>query len=161
MQDDIKTLYSLIKGFISKKEANQNKQKVPSENSSIIAGNKHSLENSSYISFPTLKDNDLDGKELYENLPTLVHQTNRENYTYWLQQHDIAHIARAVYNYSESLDDHISLCTPGNLETFNERLIKYKNKAEQKDQKVTFTSMINLGKCYWATLVVAYNSNSK
>ncbi len=74
MQDDIKTLYSLIKGFISKKEANQNKQKVPSENSGIIAGNKHSLENSSYISFPTLKDNDLDGKELYENLPTLVHQ---------------------------------------------------------------------------------------
>ncbi len=72
MQDDIKTLYSLIKGFISKKEANQNKQKVPSENSGIIAGNKHSLENSSYISFPTLKDNDLDGKELYENLPTLL-----------------------------------------------------------------------------------------
>ncbi len=81
--------------------------------------------------------------------------------TYWLHQHDIAHIARAVYNYSESSNDYISFCIPGNLETLNERLIEYKNKVEQKYRKVTFTSVINLGKYHWAMLVVAYNSGSK
>ncbi|QKX01997.1 hypothetical protein [Wolbachia endosymbiont of Dirofilaria (Dirofilaria) immitis] len=157
----VKTLYNLIKGFINKKERERNGQKVSDGNSNTASDSEHRLENSSYRSFTTSKDNNLSCKTLYENLPTLVHQTNRENYAYWLQQHDIAHIARAVYNYTESSDDYISFCIPGNLETLNERLIEYKNKVEQKDQKAMFTSVINLGNHHWTTLVIAYNSSNK
>ncbi|MDR3131795.1 MAG: hypothetical protein LBU02_01710 [Rickettsiales bacterium] len=101
------------------------------------------------------------GKEFSEDLQTLVHQTNRGNYDYWLQQHDIAHIARAVYNYSESSDGHIFFCIPGNLESLSERLREYKNKAEQENSKRIFTSVINLGGNHWVTLVVAYNSDNE
>ncbi|MDR2609431.1 MAG: hypothetical protein LBC06_02445 [Rickettsiales bacterium] len=97
------------------------------------------------------------GKEFSEDLQTIVHQTNRENYAYWLQQHDIAHIARAVYNYSESSDGHIFFCIPGNLESLSERLREYKNKAEQENSRRIFTSVINLGGNHWVTLIVTYN----
>ncbi|WP_395463384.1 hypothetical protein [Wolbachia endosymbiont of Cantharis cryptica] len=96
-----------------------------------------------------------------ENLQTLAHQTNRGNYTYWLQQHDIAHIARVKYGYSENSTNGVFFCIPGNLEALNERLIEYKNKVEQENRKVTFTSVVNLGNRHWTTLVVAYNSGSK
>ncbi|MGL9718609.1 MAG: hypothetical protein ACR5K9_08180 [Wolbachia sp.] len=85
------------------------------------------------------------GKEFSEDLQTLVHQTNRGNYDYWLQQHDIAHIARVKYGYSEDSADGVFFCIPGNLETLNERLREYKNKAERENSKRIFTSVINFG----------------
>ncbi len=99
--------------------------------------------------------------EFHENLDTLVHQTNRKNYAYWLQQHDIAHIARIKYKYSEGFTDGVFFCIPGNLDSLNERLKEYKNKAEQENLKVTFTSVVNLGNLHWTTLVVAYNPDDK
>ncbi len=39
----------------------------------------------------------------------------------------------------------------------NERLIEYKSKVEQEDQKVTFASVVNLGNRHWTTLVIAYD----
>ncbi|MDR2609753.1 MAG: hypothetical protein LBC06_04150 [Rickettsiales bacterium] len=101
------------------------------------------------------------GKEFSEDLQTLVHQTNRGNYDYWLQQHDIAHIARVKYEYSEDSADGVFFCIPGNLETLSERLREYKNKAEQENSKRIFTSVINLGGNHWVTLVVAYNSDNE
>ncbi|QKX01461.1 hypothetical protein GOY13_00530 [Wolbachia endosymbiont of Cruorifilaria tuberocauda] len=157
----IKTLYNSTKGFLSKKESNGGRQEIQGKNGSTVLGSEYSLEDISHMGFITSNDNSLISKKFHENLPTLVHQTNRENYTYWLQQHDIAHIARAVYNYSESPDNYVSFCIPSNLETLNERLIEYKNKVEQKNQKATFTSVLNLENHHWTTLVVSYNLNNK
>ncbi|UVW83951.1 hypothetical protein [Wolbachia endosymbiont of Aedes albopictus] len=97
-----------------------------------------------------------------EDLQTLAHQTNRGNYAYWLQQHDIAHIARIKYGYSEdSTGSVVFFCIPGNLESLNERLREYKNKAELESLNKTFTSVVNLGGNHWVTLVVAYNLDNK
>lgn len=106
-------------------------------------------------------DSGLGGKEFHENLDTLVHQTNRKNYAYWLQQHDIANIARIKYKYSEGFTDGVFFCISGNLETLSERLGEYKNKAGRESSKRIFTSVINLGGNHWVTLVVAYNSDNK
>ncbi|MCV3769134.1 MAG: hypothetical protein K0T53_00100 [Wolbachia pipientis] len=120
----VKILYNLTKDFLNKKETNQNLKQTPNDNNNIVLDSKPNHQNSSNISITTSKNNNSNTKEFYENLPTLTHQTNRKNYSYWLQQHDIAHIARAVYNYTESSDNYISFCIPGNLETLNERLIE-------------------------------------
>ncbi|MCA4775308.1 hypothetical protein IHO40_04340 [Wolbachia endosymbiont of Mansonella ozzardi] len=133
-------------------------QKELDKDSGIVPGSEPGSKNSSRRNSA---GSGLGGKEFYENLDTLVHKTNRENYTYWLQQHDIAHIARAVYNYSESSDGHIFFCIPGNLESLNERLKEYKNKAERENSKRIFTSVINLGSNHWVTLVVAYNLDNE
>ncbi|MDR2977961.1 MAG: hypothetical protein LBU56_00695 [Rickettsiales bacterium] len=153
----IEPLFYLVKGYVSGKGAGQEEQKTPDGDSGIVPGSESSSKNSSC---KNSVDSGLDG-EFHENLDTLVHQTNRENYTYWLQQHDIAHIVRAVYNYSESSDGHIFFCIPGNLESLSERLREYKNKAERENSKRIFTSVINLGGNHWVTLVVAYNLDNK
>lgn len=101
-------------------------------------------------------DSGLGDENFREKLPTLVHQTNRENYNYWLQQHDIANIARVVYGYSENLENDVFFCIPGNLDSLNERLKEYKSTVEQKKLKKTFTSIINLNGNHWITLVVMY-----
>ncbi|MDG7056065.1 MAG: hypothetical protein LKM44_01040 [Wolbachia endosymbiont of Meromenopon meropis] len=106
-------------------------------------------------------DDDSFINEFNENLQTIVHQTNRKNYSYWLQYHDIAHIARIKYGYSENSASDVFFCIPSNLETLNKRLIEYKNIVKQKNQEITFTSIISLEKLHWTTLVVAYNLSSK
>ncbi|MDR0288831.1 MAG: hypothetical protein LBH78_02145 [Rickettsiales bacterium] len=146
----IEPLFYLVKGYVSGKGAGQDKDSG--------VGSEFSSEGSS--SRRSSLDSGLDG-EFHENLDTLVHQTNRENYAYWLQQHDIAHIARVKYGYSEDSADGVFFCIPGNLETLNERLREYKNKAERENSKRIFTSVINLGGNHWVTLVVAYNLGSK
>ncbi|MDG7053693.1 MAG: hypothetical protein LKM45_07625, partial [Wolbachia endosymbiont of Alcedoecus sp.] len=113
----IEPLFCWVKGYVSGKGADQD------GNSGIVPGNEPSSKNSS-------RRSSLDSGLGHENLDTLVHQTNRENYTYWLQQHDIAHIARVKYGYSEDSADGVFFCIPGNLETLNERLMEYKNRVE-------------------------------
>jgi len=90
----------------------------------------------------------------------LVGQVKAGNDGYWLQQHDIAHIARAVYKYSENLENNIYFCIPGNVNSLNEGLKEYKNQVEQKKLQGIFTSVINLGH-HWVTLVVSYNPSDK
>lgn len=90
----------------------------------------------------------------------LVDQVKAGNNGYWLQQHDIAHIARAVYKYSENLENNIYFCIPGNVNSLNEGLKEYKNQVEQKKLQGIFTSVINLGN-HWVTLVVSYNPSDK
>ncbi|MDG7056696.1 MAG: hypothetical protein LKM43_00885 [Wolbachia endosymbiont of Penenirmus auritus] len=146
----IEPLFYWVKGYVSGKGADKDSG----------VGSELDSENSSDVSSNDSLDSGLGG-EFYENLDTLVHQTNRKNYAYWLQQYDIAHIARVKYGYSEDSADGIFFCIPGNLETLNERLIEYKNRVEQEDREVTFTSVVNLGNRHWTTLVVAYNLGSK
>ncbi|WP_265034336.1 MULTISPECIES: hypothetical protein [unclassified Wolbachia] len=157
------TAYKLAKNYINGNGKGASKgEKSESMDSGVdtISRKTDGSDDTERRSSSTSLDSGLGGKEFHENLDTLVHQTNRENYTYWLQQHDIAHIARAVYNYSESSDGHIFFCIPGNLESLNERLREYKNKAEQENLRI-FTSVINLGGNHWVTLVIAYNPDSK
>ncbi|WP_175937379.1 hypothetical protein [Wolbachia endosymbiont of Madathamugadia hiepei] len=97
------------------------------------------------------------GKEFSEDLQTLVHQTNRENYTYWLQQHDIAHIARVRYGYSESSEGDTLFCIPGDVNSLNSKLKEYKNEVAQRNPRKIFTSIANLGGNHWVTLIVTYN----
>ncbi|WP_250777695.1 hypothetical protein [Wolbachia pipientis] len=146
----IEPLFRWVKGYVSGKGADKDSG----------FGSELDPENSSYVSSNDSLDSGLGGK-FRENLDTLVHQTNGGNYTYWLQQHDIAHIARVKYGYSEDSADGVFFCIPGNLETLNERLIEYKNRVEQESREVTFTSVVNLGNRHWTTLVVAYNLGSK
>ncbi|XCA33174.1 MAG: hypothetical protein ABS808_05300 [Wolbachia endosymbiont of Polyergus mexicanus] len=178
--------YKMVKDYINKKKApegkkseekevepqkspeeqeqtvnNQGNPKTPDRDSGVVPDGTESPEDRSRRNSDASVDSGLGSKKFHENLDTLVHQTNRGNYTYWLQQHDIAHIARAVYNYSESSDGDIFFCIPGNLESLSERLREYKNEPEREDTKSIFTSVINLGGNHWVTLVVAYNSNNK
>lgn len=133
----------------------------PSTDSGIVPGSEPASSKNSRRNSNASGDSGLGGKEFHENLDTLVHQTNRKDYTYWLQQHDIAHIARIKYGYSEGSTNGVFFCIPGNLESLSERLREYKNKAERKNSKRIFTSVINLGGNHWVTLVVAYDSNNK
>ncbi|MDG7055641.1 MAG: hypothetical protein LJD31_03865 [Wolbachia endosymbiont of Menacanthus eurysternus] len=146
----IEPLFYWVKGYVSGKGADKDSG----------VGSELDSENSSDVSSNDSLDSGLGG-EFHENLDTLVHQTNRKNYAYWLQQHDIAHIARVKYGYSEDSADGIFFCIPGNLESLSERLREYKNKAEQENSKRIFTSVINLGGNHWVTLVVAYNSDNE
>ncbi len=154
----VKPLFHLAKNYINGKGAGQGEQKTQDGDSGIVPGSEPDSRNSSRRSS---LDSGLGGKEIHENLDTLVHQTNRKDYTYWLQQHDIAHIARIKYGYSEGSTNGVFFCIPGNLESLSERLREYKNKAERKNSKRIFTSVINLGGNHWVTLVVAYDSNNK
>ncbi|WP_353277899.1 hypothetical protein [Wolbachia endosymbiont (group A) of Agelastica alni] len=150
--------YKLAKNYIDGKRASQGEQKTQDGDSGIVPGSEPNSRNSSRRSS---LDSGLGGKEFHEDLDTLVHQTNRKNYAYWLQQHDIAHIARIKYKYSEGFTDGVFFCIPGNLESLSERLREYKNKAERESSKRIFTSVINLGGNHWVTLVVAYNPDDK
>ncbi|WP_353276083.1 hypothetical protein [Wolbachia endosymbiont (group A) of Pipizella viduata] len=154
----VEPLFYLAKNYINGKGAGQGEQKTQDGDSGIVPGSEPDSRNSSRRSS---LDSGLGGKEFHENLDTLVHQTNRKNYAYWLQQHDIANIARIKYKYSEGFTDGVFFCIPGNLETLSERLGEYKNKAERESSKRIFTSVINLGGNHWVTLVVAYNSDNK
>ncbi|MFP3035503.1 MAG: hypothetical protein ACEY3A_00375 [Wolbachia sp.] len=150
----IKPLFYWVKGYVSGKGADQDQDKDSG------VGSELGSEDSSCRSSNNSLDSSLGGG-FYEKLQTLVHQTKGGNYTYWLQQHDIAHIARVKYGYSEDSADGVFFCIPGNLESLSKKLREYKNKAERENSKRIFTSVINFGGNHWVTLVVAYNSDNE
>ncbi|MFP3024548.1 MAG: hypothetical protein ACEY3K_17370 [Wolbachia sp.] len=129
----------------------------PSTDSGIVPGSEPASSNNSRRNSNASGDSGLGGKEFHEDLQTLMHQTNRENYYYWLQEHDISHIARAVYNYSENSSGNILFCIPGDVSTLNSKLKEYK--IEQGNTKKIFASIINLGGNHWVTLIVTCNGN--
>ncbi|MFV0948580.1 hypothetical protein [Wolbachia endosymbiont of Nasonia giraulti] len=129
----------------------------PSTDSGIAPGSEPASSNNSRRNSNASGDSGLGGKEFHEDLQTLMHQTNRENYYYWLQEHDISHIARAVYNYSENSSGNVLFCIPGDVSTLNSKLKEYK--IEQGNTKKIFASIINLGGNHWVTLIVTCNGN--
>ncbi|MGL9725868.1 MAG: hypothetical protein ACR5KV_04240 [Wolbachia sp.] len=181
----VEPLFHLIKSHVDEKEASKEKEsnaktgellksseqeqtasnqvslKTSDGDSGIVPDSEPVLGNSSRKSSIASEDSGLSSKEFHEDLQTLVHQTNRGHYAYWLQQYDIAHIARIKCKYSEGFTDGVFFCIPGNLDSLNERLKEYKNKVEQENLKVTFTSVVNLGNLHWTTLVVTYNLDNK
>nr|WP_264719585.1 hypothetical protein [Wolbachia endosymbiont (group B) of Eucosma cana] len=129
----------------------------PSTDSGIVPGSEPASSKNSRRNSNASGDSGLGGKEFHEDLQTLMHQTNRENYYYWLQEHDISHIARAVYNYSENSSGNVLFCIPGDVSTLNSKLKEYK--IEQGNTKKIFASIINLGGNHWVTLIVTCNGN--
>ncbi|MDN5248253.1 MAG: hypothetical protein QWI36_03905 [Wolbachia endosymbiont of Tyrophagus putrescentiae] len=114
---------------------------------------KRKISNNGYIKLEALD------QEFHDDQQTLVHQTNRENYTYWLRQHDITHIARLIYGYSEeSITSGVFFCVPGDVNSLNERLKEYKEKVEKENRDIIFVSIININNSHWVTLIVARNS---
>ncbi|QWE33809.1 MULTISPECIES: hypothetical protein [unclassified Wolbachia] len=136
---------------------NQGNPKTPDGDSGIVPGSEPASSNNSRRNSNASGDSGLGGKEFHEDLQTLMHQTNRENYYYWLQEHDISHIARAVYNYSENSSGNVLFCIPGDVSTLNSKLKEYK--IEQGNTKKIFASIINLGGNHWVTLIVTCNGN--
>ncbi|OCA07022.1 ulp1 protease family, C-terminal catalytic domain protein [Wolbachia endosymbiont of Trichogramma pretiosum] len=106
-------------------------------------------------------DSGLGGKEFHGDLQTLMHQTNLKKYNYLLRQHDIAHIARVKYQYSESSKDNVFFFIPGDVNSLNEKLKEYKNEVKGKNSKKIFTAVINIGNYHWVTLVGRYESKNK
>ncbi|MGL9757697.1 MAG: hypothetical protein ACR5LA_02325 [Wolbachia sp.] len=129
----------------------------PSTDSGIVPESEPASSNNSRRNSNASGDSGLGGKEFHEDLQTLMHQTNRVNYSYWLQEHDISHIARAVYNYSENSSGNVLFCIPGDVSTLNSKLKEYK--IEQGNTKKIFASIINLGGNHWVTLIVTCNGN--
>ncbi|WP_405197034.1 MULTISPECIES: hypothetical protein [unclassified Wolbachia] len=129
----------------------------PSTDSGIVPGSEPASSKNSRRNSNASGDSGLGGKEFHEDLQTLMHQTNRENYYYLLQEHDISHIARAVYNYSENSSGNVLFCIPGDVSTLNSKLKEYK--IEQGNTKKIFASIINLGGNHWVTLIVTCNGN--
>ncbi len=167
----VEPLFYLAKGYINGKRASQGEQKTPDEDSGIFPGPDNEdgstvSENSSRRSAIASKDSGLGGKEFHENLDTLVHQTNRGNYAYWLCDDDITHIARVVYGYSQSehSNNNVYFLAPsysnGWEELTKEFLQNYRGKLKQ-NSKLIFTSVLHINNNHWVTLVIKPDAGDK
>lgn len=179
----VEPLFHLVKGYVDGKEAskekesnaktsalsklpeqtvnNQGNPKTPDGDSGTVPDSESVSKNNSRRNSNASGDSGLGGKEFHEDLQTLMHQTNLKKCDYLLQQHDIAHIARVEYGYSESSTNNVFFSIPGDVNSLNERLKEYKNKVEQENSKKTFTAVVNIGNYHWVTLVVVYEPTNK
>ncbi|MFT4314415.1 MAG: hypothetical protein AB3P11_04965 [Wolbachia pipientis] len=133
----------------------------PSTDSGIAPGSEPASSNNSRRNSNASGDSGLGGKELHEDLQTLMHQTNLKKYDYLLRQHDIAHIARVECGYSEASTNDVFFSIPSDVNSLNERLKEYKSEVEQENLKKTFTAVVNIGNYHWVTLVVTYEPTNK
>ncbi|QUI60748.1 hypothetical protein JKF54_02190 [Wolbachia endosymbiont of Spodoptera picta] len=133
----------------------------PSTDSGIAPGSEPASSNNSRRNSNASGDSGLGGKEFHGDLQTLMHQTNLKKYDYLLRQHDIAHIARVKYGYSESSTNNVFFSIPGDVNSLNERLKEYKNEVKRENSKKTFTAVVNIGNYHWVTLVGTYESTNK
>ncbi|MFT4314370.1 MAG: Ulp1 family isopeptidase, partial [Wolbachia pipientis] len=80
---------------------------------------------------------------------------DKENYTEWLKQEDIARIADLQYGwYGEN--NNIIFDVLGSLEQLNIQLEQYQERLKNRN-KQSLTYIINLGNCHWVTLVITYH----
>ncbi|GFR11720.1 membrane-associated or secreted protein,Ulp1 protease family, C-terminal catalytic domain [Trichonephila clavata] len=155
--------YKLAKNYIDGKRASQGEQKTQDGDSGIVPGSEPNSRNSSRRSS---LDSGLGGKEFHEDLQTLVHQTNRKNYTYWLDDNDITHIARVVYGYSQSeySNNNVYFLAPsysnGWDELTKEFLQNYRGELKQ-NSKLIFTSVLHINNNHWVTLVIKPDAGDK
>ncbi|MDX5462089.1 MAG: hypothetical protein O7157_00730 [Wolbachia endosymbiont of Tetragnatha montana] len=159
----VKPLFHLAKGYINGKGAGQGEQKTQDGDSGIVPGSEPDSRNSSRRSS---LDSSLGGKEFHEDLQTLVHQTNRKNYSYWLDDNDITHIARVVYGYSQSeySNNNVYFLAPGYSDGWDEItrqfLQNYGGELEQ-NPRLIFTSVFHINNNHWVTLVIKPDAGNK
>ncbi|WP_349968197.1 Ulp1 family isopeptidase [Wolbachia endosymbiont of Armadillidium arcangelii] len=142
---------------------NQGNPKTQDGDSGIVPGSEPDSRNSSRRSS---LDSGLGGKEFHENLDTLVHQTNRKNYSYWLDDNDITHIARVVYKYSKNghSNNNVYFLTSGYSDGWDEItrqfLQNYRGELEQ-NPRLIFTSVFHINNNHWVTLVIKPDAGNK
>lgn len=159
----VEPLFYLAKNYINGKRASQGEQKTQDGDSGIVPGSEPNSRNSSRRSS---LDSGLGGKEFHEDLDTLVHQTNRKNYSYWLDDNDITHIARVVYGYSQSeySNNNVYFLAPsysnGWDELTKEFLQNYRGEFKQ-NSKLIFTSVLHINNNHWVTLVIKPDAGDK
>ncbi|WP_410542263.1 ankyrin repeat domain-containing protein [Wolbachia endosymbiont of Tetranychus urticae] len=102
------------------------------------------------------RSNDYDNRYTWQNLED---ETEKGNYQYWLQQRDIADIARTSYQYDQGYDKQgrqtqsetiFEIC---DLNTLNNQLAQFKGYVDNDEQR-PLTLIINLGAGHWVTLIV-------
>lgn len=108
---------------------------------------------------------------------TFENETEKGNYRYWLQEHDIIHIARVEFGYDEGYRkvDHQTLISEetksgkvfydktssktvfvvSELSSLPKRLANFKDYIDERNELRTFTTILNIRGGHWVALVVA------
>ncbi|QJT94912.1 ankyrin repeat domain-containing protein [Wolbachia endosymbiont of Diaphorina citri] len=89
-----------------------------------------------------------------ENRRTLESATAEKNYRYWLQQHDIADIARVKYGYTTDGTDTLFEIVES-PEHISSQLQQFQNSVRDGEQR-PLTLIVNLNNNHWVTLVVSH-----
>ncbi|WP_341812515.1 hypothetical protein [Wolbachia endosymbiont (group A) of Conops quadrifasciatus] len=89
-----------------------------------------------------------------ENLSTLESATAEKDYHYWLQQHDIADIARIEYGYGTD-GANILFEVVGSPKHIANKLQQFQNSVATRGEKRPLTLIVNLNDNHWVTLVIA------
>jgi len=89
-----------------------------------------------------------------ENLRTLESATAAADYHYWLQQHDIADIARIEYGYgADTLFEIV-----GSPEHIVNQLQQFQNSVTTRGERRPLTLIVNLNNDHWVTLVISHQN---
>ncbi|WP_419198621.1 ankyrin repeat domain-containing protein [Wolbachia endosymbiont of Rhagoletis cingulata] len=92
-----------------------------------------------------------------ENLRTLESATAEQDYHYWLQQHDIADIARIKYGYGiDGADTLFEIA--GSPEHVVNQLQQFQNSVTTRGERRPLTLIVNLDNNHWVTLVIAHQN---
>ncbi len=92
-----------------------------------------------------------------ENLRTLESATAAEHYDYWLQQHDIADIARIKYGYGIDGADTLFEIV-GSPKHIANQLQQFQNNVATRGEKRPLTLIVNLDNNHWVTLVISHQN---
>ncbi|MFP3012754.1 MAG: ankyrin repeat domain-containing protein [Rickettsia sp.] len=94
---------------------------------------------------------------IQEDLDSFEYQTEHGNYNYWLQQHDIADIARVLYNYGSDTANTLFEIT-GTPEHLANQLRQFQDRVYTQKETRPLTLIINISNNHWVTLVVFYHN---
>ncbi|WP_341816145.1 ankyrin repeat domain-containing protein [Wolbachia endosymbiont (group B) of Elophila nymphaeata] len=89
-----------------------------------------------------------------ENLRTLESATAERDYHYWLQQHDIADIARIKYGYG--IDTLFEIV--GSPEHIVNQLQQFQDRVTTRGERRPLTLIVNLDNNHWVTLVISHQN---
>lgn len=92
-----------------------------------------------------------------ENLRTLESATAEKDYHYWLQQHDIADIARIEYGYGTDGANTLFEVV-GSPKHIANQLQQFQNSVATRGEKRPLTLIVNLNNNHWVTLVISHQN---
>ncbi|WP_341811169.1 ankyrin repeat domain-containing protein [Wolbachia endosymbiont (group A) of Oxytorus armatus] len=92
-----------------------------------------------------------------ENLRTLESAAAEQDYHYWLQQHDIADIARIKYGYGIDGADTLFEVV-GSPKHIANQLQQFQNSVATRGEKRPLTLIVNLDNNHWVTLVISHQN---
>ncbi len=94
---------------------------------------------------------------IQEEFSTLESATAENDYHYWLQQHDIADVARVRYDYKTGETDRLFEVV-GSVGHIANQLEKFQSKVTTDDKRKPLTLIVNLDNNHWVTLVVSHQN---